>query len=99
MKSFFEDDFSTLAEKKNYKEAENSSRQSSDENDSGLDSEKCPEPFGAAFLKKHWKHKEEKRKHSLEKQKKREVHFGFKFFATFISNHLKTFSNLGVVQR
>ena len=51
VKSFFEDDFSTLAEKKNYKEAENSSRQSSDENDSGLDSEKCPEPFGAAFLK------------------------------------------------
>ena len=76
VKSFFEDDFSTLAEKKNYKETENSSRQSSDENDSGLDSEKCPEPFGAAFLKKHWKHKEEKRKHSLENEKKRQVHFG-----------------------
>ena len=68
VKSFFEDDFSTLAEKKNYKE--NSSRQSSDKDDLGLDSEKCPEPFGAAYLKKHWKHKEEKRKHSLEKQKK-----------------------------
>ena len=83
VKSFLEDDFSTLVEKKNSKaQTENSSEEEqssndendSEENDNGL--EKCPEPFGAAYLKKHWKHKEQKRKHSLENEKKRQVHFG-----------------------
>ena len=78
VKSFFEDDFSTLQKRacEAETEADESGRRPNDDDDLGLDMEKCPEPFGAAYLKKHWKNIEKQRKHSLENDKKRQVHFG-----------------------
>ena len=75
VKSFFEDDFSTL-QKGACEASDETGQRPNDDDDLGLDMEKCPEPFGAAYLKKHWKNIEKQRKCSLENDKRRQVHFG-----------------------
>ena len=76
VKSFFEDDFSALQKRGCDATNEAAGLRPNDANDLGLDMEKCPEPFGASYLKKHWKNIEKQRKDSLENDKKRQVHFG-----------------------